>query len=201
MLKYITLLKTNLSKAYMRDTAIIVSGVVRNMVEASSTWKFNGDYFLVGDEYIFERRSLLPQKKLVDEISQVLRKTNIEFSSVLIPSMCSVALKNENYHNPQKNELIQKKREIIYRYIENVRSLLKEYENTENRELLKTAVQLQVEKLFPETENLRRLMSEHMEMTTDKEYINHYLFKNDVALSKNDFTFGEPQRVIHFRMK
>lgn len=89
----------------MRDTAIIVSGVVRNMVEASSTWKFNGDYFLVGDEYIFERRSLLPQKKLVDEISQVLRKTNIEFSSVLIPSMCSVALKNENYHNPVINML------------------------------------------------------------------------------------------------
>ena len=42
--------------------------------------------------------------------------------------------------------------------------------------------------------------SQHMEMTTDKEYINHYLFKNEVSLSKNDFTFGEPQRVIHFRM-
>ena len=107
---------------------------------------------------------------------------------------------NENYHNPQKKELINKKREVIYRYIENVRSLLKEYENNENRELLRTAVQLQVEKLIPETENLRRLTSEHMEMTTDKEYINHYLFKNEVALSKNDFTFGEPQRVIHFRM-
>jgi rRNA pseudouridine-1189 N-methylase Emg1 (Nep1/Mra1 family) len=107
---------------------------------------------------------------------------------------------NENYNNPQKKELIQKKREVVYRYIESVRSLLKEYENTENRELLITAVQLQVEKLVPETENLRRLMSEHMEMTTDKEYIKHYLFKNEVALSKNDFTFGEPQRVIHFRM-
>ena len=89
---------------------------------------------------------------------------------------------------------------MIYRYIENVRSLLKEYENNENRELLRTAVQLQVEKLIPETENLRRLTSEHMEMTRDKEYIKHYLFKNEVALSKNDFTFGEPQRVIHFRM-
>ena len=100
----------------------------------------------------------------------------------------------------KSKEIINKKRELIYRYIENVRSLLKEYENTENRELLKTAVQLQVEKIFPETENLRRLTSEHMEMTTDKEYINHYLFKNEVALIKNDFTFGEQQRVIHFRM-
>jgi hypothetical protein len=31
--------------------------------------------------------------------------------------------------------------------------------------------------------------------------IHHYLFKNDIALSKNDFTFGEPPRVIHFSMK
>jgi len=31
--------------------------------------------------------------------------------------------------------------------------------------------------------------------------INYYLFKNKVALSKNDFTFGEPPRVVHFSMK
>jgi hypothetical protein len=31
--------------------------------------------------------------------------------------------------------------------------------------------------------------------------MNYHLFKNKVALSKNDFTFGEPPRVVHFSMK
>jgi hypothetical protein len=89
----------------MARTAIVVSGVVRSIAEASSTWKFKGDYFLVGDEYTFKRRNLVPQKKLADELSLILKKTNVEFSSVLIPSMCSVALKNENYHNSVINML------------------------------------------------------------------------------------------------
>lgn len=159
-------------------------------------------------EHVGELKDKIIQQKLDTLFNYVNEKTAVEeFKKELNNyNETNIMLKelsdkyNDNYNNPQKKELINKKRELIYRYIENVRSLLKEYENTENRELLKTAVQLQVEKIFPETENLRRLTSEHMEMTTDKEYINHYLFKNEVALIKNDFTFGEQQRVIHFRM-
>jgi hypothetical protein len=36
------------------------------------------------------------------------------------------------------------------------------------------------------------------ENKTKKGKIEYALFKNDVALSKNDFTFGEPPRVIKF---
>jgi hypothetical protein len=174
------------------------------------TGRFSDNETLMYDfkEHVEDLKDKIIQQKLDTLFNFVNEKTAVEeFKKELNNyNETNIMLKeltdkyNDNYHNLQKNELIHKKREVIYRYIENVRSLLKEYENSENRELLKTAVQLQVEKLFPETENLRRLMSEHMEMTTDKEYINHYLFKNQVALSKNDFTFGEPQRVIHFRM-
>ncbi len=124
---------------------------------------------------------------------------------------------NENFNNPQKKELIQKKREIIFEYIENIKSLLEEYEKTDDRDILKSAVEIQVKDLLPETKNLRLLMSEHMEMTIDVEYlidINEngeeeaskkldnvfYLFKHDVALSKLDYTFGEQPRVIHFKL-
>jgi len=175
------------------------------------TGRFSDNETLMYDfkEHVEDLKDKIIQQKLDTLFNFVNEKTAVEeFKKELNDyNETNVMLKelsdkyNENYHNPQKKELIQKKREVIYRYIENVRALLKEYENNENRELLRTAVQLQVEKLFPETENLRRLISEHMEMTTDKEYINHYLFKNEVSLSKNDFTFGEPQRVIHFRMK
>jgi hypothetical protein len=78
---------------------------------------------------------------------------------------------------------------------------LEEYEKTDNREVLKTAVQLQIDDLLPETRNLRLLQSEHMEINdtkTKKGKTEYALFKNDVALSKDDFTFGEPPRVIKF---
>jgi hypothetical protein len=117
---------------------------------------------------------------------------------------------NENHNNPHKNELIQKKKDTIYKYIENIRQLLKEYEQTENNEILKSAVYIQNKDLLPEINNLRLLSNELMEMNYDvaisggfgvNPLIHHYLFKNDIALSKNDFTFGEPPRVIHFSMK
>lgn len=124
---------------------------------------------------------------------------------------------NENFNNPEKKELIQKKREIIFEYIENIKRLLEEYEKTDDRDILKSAVEIQVNDLLPETKNLRLLMSEHMEMTMDVEYFIDieeygveevgkktgnvfYLFKHDVALSKLDYTFGEQPRVIHFKL-
>jgi len=87
---------------------------------------------------------------------------------------------------------------------------LKEYEETENKEILKSAVYIQIKDLLPEIKNLRLLSNELMEMNYDVviaggfgvlPLMNYYLFKNEVALSKNDFTFGEPPRVLQFSMK
>jgi hypothetical protein len=109
---------------------------------------------------------------------------------------------NENHFNETKQELITKKRDHIFKLVEQIQILLKEYEETENRELLKTAVELQVNSLLPETRNLRMLETELMEITK-KEHssgrIENFLFKNDVVLSKEDFSFGEAPNVIKFR--
>lgn len=135
------------------------------------------------------------------ESIQLFKKTleNFNFESQMLKDLMDSH--NENYNNPTKNELIQKKKDLIFVFIERIRALLEEYEKTENRELLKTAVQLQIDDLLPETRNLRLLQSEHMEINdtkTKKGKIEYALFKNDVALSKDDFTFGEPPRVIKF---
>jgi hypothetical protein len=135
------------------------------------------------------------------ESIQLFKKTleNFNFESQTVKNLMDSH--NENYHNPDKNELIQKKKDLIFVFIERIRALLEEYEKTDNREVLKTAVQLQIDDLLPETRNLRLLQSEHMEMNehkTKKGKVEYALFKNDVALSKDDFTFGEPSRVIKF---
>ena len=108
---------------------------------------------------------------------------------------------NENHFNENKLELIQKKKDHIFRLIEQIQLLIKEYEETGNREVLKTAVELQVNTLFPETRNLRLLESEIMEIKKKIHFngkVEHFLLKNDVVLSKEDFTFGEEARVIKF---
>jgi hypothetical protein len=149
--------------------------------------------------YISEERSINKFKQKLEEYN---------FDSIMFKELLD--RHNENYNNPHKKELIQKKSDAIYKYIENIRELLKEYEKTENKEILKSAVYIQTKDLLPEINNLRLLSNEVMEINYDvviaggfgaTPLLNYYLFKNDVALSKNDFTFGEPPRVLHFSMK
>jgi hypothetical protein len=110
--------------------------------------------------------------------------------------------KYEEYHDSyHKMDLIQRKRDKIFTYIERIRGLLEEYKKTENRETLKAAVQLQVDDLLPETRNLRLLNSELMEINQTKHgngRIENFLFKHDVALSKLDYNEDENPRVIKF---
>jgi len=108
---------------------------------------------------------------------------------------------DENYSNEHKKDLIDRKRNTIFMYAEQITNLLEEYKKTENRELLKTAMTLQINNLLPETRNLRLLMHEHMEVNTFKHTngrIENFLFQNAVALSKLDYNTDEPPRVIKF---
>jgi len=87
---------------------------------------------------------------------------------------------------------------------ERVETLLDEYKKTENRELIKTALRLQVDDLLPETRNLRLLMNEHMEINEiekSKGVSEYHLFRRDVPFSKDDYTTGEQGGVIKFSMK
>lgn len=108
---------------------------------------------------------------------------------------------DENYSNEHKKDLIERKRNTIFMYAEQIANLIEEYKKTENRELLKTAMTLQINNLLPETRNLRLLMNEHMEVNQFKYpsgRIENYLFQNPVALSKLDYNSDEPPRVIKF---
>jgi hypothetical protein len=75
-------------------TAIIVSGVVRHMVESSNTWKFDGDYFLIADEYIYKRRSIRPINHFKNQFSEIISNVNVDFSGILIPSRRNVNLEH-----------------------------------------------------------------------------------------------------------
>ena len=103
---------------------------------------------------------------------------------------------NEVYHNEDKARLITKKNEEIFRLNERVSELLKQYEKTQNKEILKTAVTMQVKEVLPETRNLRGLKTGIMEMIRNEQ--EHLLFQYPVELTNIDYQFGEPARVIKF---
>ena len=99
---------------------------------------------------------------------------------------------NELYHNRDKKDLIDKKESDIFVLIEQIRVLIAEYKKTGEHEILKTAVQKQVEELLPEVRNLRMLQYEVLEMVDDT------LIKQPVTLAKSENTFSEPPRVVKF---
>lgn len=81
-------------------TAIVVSGVVRNFFESSNSWFFDGDYFLIADEYLYNRRSLKSNGILINKLSGIIKKNKIKFTSITIPSRNNIILKNETYYDP-----------------------------------------------------------------------------------------------------
>jgi hypothetical protein len=107
---------------------------------------------------------------------------------------------NELFHSIDKKHLIGKKNDEVFHLIERVNALLKEYENTQNKELLKQAVHIQIKEIQPEIRNLRNLKYEIMELN---EYTENYqrkysVYQYPVEFSKLDSDFGEPARVIKF---
>ena len=108
--------------------------------------------------------------------------------------------KNDLYHSIDKKHLIEKKNDEIFHLNERVNALLKEYENTQNKELLKEAVHIQIKEIQPEIRNLRNLKYEIMELNSYTEnYQRKYsLYQFPVELTKLDSNIGEPHRVIKF---
>ena len=109
--------------------------------------------------------------------------------------------REENYSSEHKKDLIERKRNTIFMYAEQIGNLLAEYKKTENRELLKTAMTLQVNNLLPETRNLRLLMHEHTEVNMHVHTngrIENSLFQIPFSLAKYAHNTDEPPRVIKF---
>jgi len=157
---------------YMEDNAEIKDAIIRQKLDTL----FN---------YTLEEESV---KKFKTEL-EAYTENSKAFKNLLDKQ-------NEIYHNEDKAKLITKKNGEIFRLNERVSDLLKQYEKTQNKEILKTAVNMQVKEIIPETRNLRSLKTGVMEIIKNEQ--ENILFQYPVELSKIDHTFGEPARVIKF---
>jgi hypothetical protein len=131
---------------------------------------------------------------------------------------------DEIYNNTIKNDSIEKKNENIFRLNESVNTLLIEYKNTSNIELLKEAVRIQHEQIGAESRNLRMLKYNVMEMdkhvlksvdaknvisldhncqidikvATDGDVLQHILVQLPVTLTELEYSYHEPPNVMKF---
>ena len=64
---------------------------------------------------------------------------------------------NELHGNEFRKLSLEKKKNEIYEIQRNIRTLISEYENSNNKEPLKTAIDMYIKNLTPEMQNLQRL--------------------------------------------
>jgi hypothetical protein len=99
------------------------------------------------------------------------------------------------YENPVKMDTIEKKRRRIFILNEQLRALLKEYQTTQNPEIIKAAIRLQIDQIIPEHKSLMILENEVMEMDGD------VLCKMVIVPGKSDVLHSEPPKVVHWNKK
>lgn len=102
---------------------------------------------------------------------------------------------NDIYSNKLRNDLIERKTAQIFELISSIKELVTEYEKTENRELLKNAIEIQVKELNPEIHNLRMLKYEIMEFDTNT----NSLIQKYASLQKMEHNVAEPPSVVKWR--
>jgi hypothetical protein len=77
------------------STAVIVSGVLRHMRNATSSWKFDADYFLHIDNNVTLPQSTTVVGQAVDVLADNLKQTKIKFIAVTIDLDNSAKFNND----------------------------------------------------------------------------------------------------------
>lgn len=121
-------------------------------------------------------------------------------------SMYKELLMNHNqlYYSEERKQHIEEAISRIERITVDIKRMVEEYEQSQNKQTLRDAIQMQIRDLDPAIENLRRLKYSTMEMDNvddgrDKqESIVCTLIQKPIRVHDIDHTFGEKARVVKF---
>ena len=142
-------------------------------------------------------------------------KENLEEFTFFNIGYTELIEKNNNlYKDDIRNEMITRKTQQIYDLITAIKELITQYKIDGNKQLLKTAIEIQVKELNPEINNLRLLRYEIMEMKYSiykksgkeggdeeeetAEFKEVVLFQRYASLQKTDILMGKPPVVVKF---
>lgn len=100
--------------------------------------------------------------------------------------------------NQEKAMAIEKKTQEIYEILADIKRQIKEYEQTQNRKTLMSALHTYKRDLIPAIKHRRMNQYEVMEVDINEDNNTSKLFQRELALNKMDFKYGEPPRVVKF---
>ena len=136
--------------------------------------------------YINEKDAIVLFKKQLEEYTEsntFLKELKEEYVDI--------------FFNEERKEKLQKKTEHVGKIQERFNDLIVKYKQTDNREILKDAMNVYVNEIKPEMDNIQMIKYESMEMNEHGKDV--ALFQKEYRLSKLDFTFGSYPKVIKFR--
>jgi len=126
--------------------------------------------------------------------AELFKKELESFNDSNVLYMAAQKRHDELYNNPNKRELILKKMEQVHEMKRRMKDTLEEYEKTENRVLLKSALEIYINELTPEMNNLGRLRYDVCEMDEETDT----LYQFEVALAKMEYVYGDEPKVDKF---
>ena len=158
----------------------------------------------------FEKtRGIIDMEKLNDLFDYVSSEDNVELYKKSLELYIEnektyksyLEKHNELYNNPTTKKSLITAQEKLFTYIEKSKQFIDEYKKTNNREFLKTAMDLRANEIKRELSTIRRLKYGIMEIVTKptkKTFPIHTLYQNPVSLDNLDYSSMEQQRVINF---
>jgi len=137
--------------------------------------------------YISEEKSVSDFKKTLDEYN----KDSKMYKDLLDRY-------KDLHDNPEKAIAIEKKTQEIYEILADIKTQIKEYEQTSNRKTLMSALHTYKRDLIPAIKHRRMNQYEVMEVDINEDANMSKLFQRELALNKMDFKYGEEPRVVKF---
>ena len=135
-----------------------------------------------------------------EEDSSSLFKEKIEaYNDDNVLYMETLAKYNEVFNNEERKESILKKKKMINKVKIDMQILLNKYQETNNTEFLKTAVETYCDTLHPEMQNLTKLKYNVSEVENpENNNVLNTLYQFEVEEAKKYMTLGEAPVVENF---
>lgn len=164
---------------------------------------YPNDFIYINKENLDSVKTMIIKQKLDtifnyisnEESAKIFKKIMEEYTFYNSDFFNLLEKHNDIYSNKVRNDLIERKTSQIFGLISSIKELVNEYEKTENHELLKTAIEIQVKELGPEIHNLRMLKYEIMEFDNNT----NTLIQKYSSLQKLEHNVGETPTVVKWR--
>ena len=133
---------------------------------------FKSNIDILKDEMIIQKMDTLFNYISESETVKVFNNSLTTYNEDSIKYKTYMNKYNELYNNENRQELINRKMEIIYTLSSKINNITEQYsneqpQNVKNIELLKTAMEVYVNELLPEIHNLQLLKYDSMEMVAE----------------------------------